>query len=258
MNKQPFGIFDSGVGGTSIWKEIHALLPNEHTIYLADSNNAPYGSKGKEAIIDLCIKNTELLISKGCKLIVVACNTATTNAINVLRSTYNIPFIGIEPAIKPAALQTKTNTIGILATGKRFTVNMISAISNRGHLQFMLMDAGFNSEVFQTFLEQMIKYSKQKVFFITENHPAHKTKKLNQWLEDNKKKIEVLFIPAYSPELNPQQYLNQDLKTNIIGKKRAINKEQLKKNINNFMSKRKKDKPQVKKYFHHKNAQYAA
>ena len=116
MNKQPFGIFDSGVGGTSIWKEIHALLPNEHTIYLADSNNAPYGSKGKEAIIDLCIKNTELLISKGCKLIVVACNTATTNAINVLRSTYNIPFIGIEPAIKPAALQTKTNTIGILAT----------------------------------------------------------------------------------------------------------------------------------------------
>ena len=70
--------------------------------------------------------------------------------------------------------------------------------------------------------------------------------------------LEVLFIPAYSPELNPQEYLNQDLKTNIIGKKRAINKEQLKKNINNFMSKRKKDKPQVKKYFHHRHAQYAA
>ena len=152
----------------------------------------------------------------------------------------------------------KGKTPMIMATGKRFTVNMISAISNRGHLQFMLMDAGFNSEVFQTFLEQMIKYSKQKVFFITDNHPAHKTKKLNQWLEDNKKKIEVLFIPAYSPELNPQEYLNQDLKTNIIGKKRAINKEQLKKNINNFMSKRKKDKPQVKKYFHHRHAQYAA
>ncbi len=152
----------------------------------------------------------------------------------------------------------KGKTPMIMATGKRFTVHMISAISNRGHLQFMLMDAGFNSEVFQTFLEQMIKYSKQKVFFITDNHPAHKTKKPNQWLEDNKKKIEVLFIPAYSPELNPQEYLNQDLKTNIIGKKRAINKEQLKKNINNFMSKRKKDKPQMKKYFHHRNAQYAA
>ncbi len=106
---------------------------------------------------------------------------------------------------------------------------MISAISNRGHLQFMLMEAGFNSEVFQTFLQQMIKYSKRKVFFITDNHPAHKTKKLNQWLENNKEKIKVFFIPPYSPELNPQEYLNQDLKTNIIGKKRAINKEQLKK-----------------------------
>ncbi|GAA3646562.1 glutamate racemase [Flavivirga jejuensis] len=116
MSKQPIGIFDSGVGGTSIWKEIHTLLPNENTIYLADSTNAPYGQKGKEVIIDLSIKNTEYLINKGCKLIVVACNTATTNAIDILRDTYNLPFIGIEPAIKPAALQTQNNAIGILAT----------------------------------------------------------------------------------------------------------------------------------------------
>ncbi|TGV00871.1 glutamate racemase [Flavivirga rizhaonensis] len=116
MSKQPIGIFDSGVGGTSIWKEIHTLLPNENTIYLADSFNAPYGQKGKETIINLSIKNTEYLINKGCKLIVVACNTATTNAIDLLRNTYNVPFIGIEPAIKPAALQTKSNAIGILAT----------------------------------------------------------------------------------------------------------------------------------------------
>lgn len=112
----PIGIFDSGVGGTSIWKEIHTLLPNENTIYLADSANAPYGSKGKTAIIDLSIKNTEFLISQGCKIIIIACNTATTNAIDYLRATYDIPFIGIEPAIKPAALLTKTNAIGILAT----------------------------------------------------------------------------------------------------------------------------------------------
>ncbi|MFD1616508.1 glutamate racemase [Gelatiniphilus marinus] len=116
MSKHPIGIFDSGVGGTSIWKEIHQLLPKENTIYLADSNNAPYGPKGKEAIIELSIKNTEYLLKKSCKLIVVACNTATTNAIDYLRKTYNVPFIGIEPAIKPAALQTKTNAIGILAT----------------------------------------------------------------------------------------------------------------------------------------------
>ncbi len=119
----------------------------------------------------------------------------------------------------------KGQTPIIKATGKRFTVNMISAISNRGHLQFMLMEKGFNSEVFKTFLEQMIKYSNRKVFFITDNHPAHKTIKLNQWLDEHKDKIEVFFIPPYSPELNPQEYVNQDLKTNIIGKKRAINKE---------------------------------
>ncbi|TJY32509.1 glutamate racemase [Pontimicrobium aquaticum] len=116
MSKQPIGIFDSGVGGTSIWREIHALLPFENTIYLADSKNAPYGPKGKKQIITLCEKNVEFLLEENCKLIVVACNTATTNAIKHIRDNYNIPFIGIEPAIKPAALQTKTNAIGILAT----------------------------------------------------------------------------------------------------------------------------------------------
>ena len=117
MKKEcPIGLFDSGVGGTSIWNEIHNLLPNENTIYLADSKNAPYGQKSKEEIIDLSFKNTEFLLNQNCKIIVVACNTATTNAIKELRTKYDVPFIGIEPAIKPAALQSKTQTIGILAT----------------------------------------------------------------------------------------------------------------------------------------------
>lgn len=116
MSSKSIGIFDSGVGGLSIWNEIHLLLPVESTIYLSDSKHAPYGPKGKKAIIDLSIKNTEWLINQGCKLIVVACNTATTNAINTLRKNYPIPFIGIEPAIKPAALESKTKAIGILAT----------------------------------------------------------------------------------------------------------------------------------------------
>lgn len=116
MSKQPIGIFDSGIGGTSIFQEIHALLPYENTIYLADSANAPYGNKTQTDIINLSIKNVELLIEKNCKMVVVACNTATTNAIKTLRENYTIPFIGIEPAIKPAALQTQTKAIGILAT----------------------------------------------------------------------------------------------------------------------------------------------
>ena len=114
--ESPIGIFDSGVGGTSIWKEINGLLPWESTLYLADSRNAPYGEKGQEEILRLCIKNTEYLLSQNCKIIVVACNTATTNAIAYLRDHYEVPFIGIEPAIKPAALKTKTGSVGVLAT----------------------------------------------------------------------------------------------------------------------------------------------
>ena len=116
INTNPIGLFDSGIGGTSIWKAIHELMPNENTIYLADSKNAPYGIKSKEEIIALSKKNTELLLENNCKIIVVACNTATTNAIKELRASYNVPFIGIEPAIKPAATHSKTQTIGILAT----------------------------------------------------------------------------------------------------------------------------------------------
>lgn len=112
----PIGIFDSGVGGTSIWKEIKKMLPHEDTIYLADSANAPYGEKSKAEILALSVKNTEFLIQQNCKIIVVACNTATTNAIDYLRANYGLPFIGIEPAIKPAALHTKTKKVGILAT----------------------------------------------------------------------------------------------------------------------------------------------
>jgi glutamate racemase len=130
MNSKPIGVFDSGIGGISIWKEIISLLPNENTIYLADSKNAPYGQKSKEKITEFSIKNTELLLNKGCKLIVVACNTATTNAITVLRKKYNVPFIGIEPAIKPAALRTKTNRIGILATKGTLNSALFSKITD--------------------------------------------------------------------------------------------------------------------------------
>ncbi len=116
MNNKPIGIFDSGVGGISIWKELQLRLPSEDTVYLADSKNAPYGEKSAQTIVQLSCKNTELLLDQGCKLIVVACNTATTNAIDHLRAQYPVPFIGIEPAIKPAALQSLSRTVGVLAT----------------------------------------------------------------------------------------------------------------------------------------------
>ncbi len=125
----PIGIFDSGVGGTSIWKEIHQLLPLEKTIYLSDSKNAPYGVKTQEEIIRLSVKNTERLLEMNCKLIVVACNTATTNAIKILRDTYDVPIIGIEPAIKPAALKSTNKAVGILATRGTLTSELFAKTS---------------------------------------------------------------------------------------------------------------------------------
>lgn len=118
MNKSscPIGIFDSGIGGISIWKEVHALLPYENTIYLGDRKYAPYGNRSPEEIVQLSKKNTEVLMAMNCKLIIVACNTATTNAISDLRKSFDIPFVGIEPAIKPAALSSRTGKIGVLAT----------------------------------------------------------------------------------------------------------------------------------------------
>lgn len=132
-NGNPIGLFDSGIGGTSIWAAIHDLLPNEDTIYLADSKNAPYGQKSKEEIIELSIKNTEFLLNQNAKIIVVACNTATTNAIKVLRAKYDVPFIGIEPAIKPAAVNSQKHVIGILATQGTLNSELFQQTSEKFH-----------------------------------------------------------------------------------------------------------------------------
>ncbi len=126
MNTQPIGLFDSGVGGLSIWQAIHRLLPYESTIYLADNLNAPYGNKSKEEIIALSEKNTEFLLNQNAKLIVVACNTASTNAIPHLRQKYKVPFIKIQPAIKPAGLQSRSKKIGLLATAGTLKSKMLN------------------------------------------------------------------------------------------------------------------------------------
>lgn len=116
MHTSPIGIFDSGFGGLSVWKEIRQLLPNESLIYYADSANCPYGSQSPEAIIQHSRRIIDFLLAQHCKLIVVACNTATAAAIEYLRANYSVPLIGMEPATKPAALQSKSKVIGILAT----------------------------------------------------------------------------------------------------------------------------------------------
>jgi glutamate racemase len=131
MNKNPIGIFDSGVGGLSVWNKVAKLLPNENIVYLADSLNCPYGPKSANEIITLSLKNTEFLLSKQCKLIIVACNTATASAIEVLRRKYSIPFVGMEPAVKPAAENTSTGKIGILATKGTFEGKLFKETSQK-------------------------------------------------------------------------------------------------------------------------------
>lgn len=117
MSSAPVGVFDSGVGGISVLREIRAALPGESLIYYADSGHCPYGGKPREDIIARATVITELLLMRGVKLIVVACNTATIAAVEHLRATYPIPFIGMEPAVKPAVAQSKTGVVGVLATG---------------------------------------------------------------------------------------------------------------------------------------------
>ena len=110
------GIFDSGIGGLSVYREIRKLLPWEDYVYYADNAHCPYGEKTKEYITGRAREITEILISKGADIIVVACNTATAAAISTLRAEYPIRFIGMEPAIKPAVTMTKTGVVGVLAT----------------------------------------------------------------------------------------------------------------------------------------------
>ena len=168
QNNNPIGLFDSGIGGTSIWKEIRDLLPNEDTIYLADSKNAPYGLKSKDEIIHLSIKNTEFLLNQNCKIIVVACNTATTNAISELRAIYDVPFLGIEPAIKPAAAQSKKHVIGILATKGTLNSALFQQTAEKFHETKIIEQIGYglvtliengemNSKEMSTLLKQYLE-----------------------------------------------------------------------------------------------------
>lgn len=116
MSEAPIGIFDSGLGGLSVWKACKDLLPQESFVYFADQTNCPYGPRPQHEIKELCHRIVKSLLANQAKLIVVACNTATAAAIKDLRKQYSLPFVGMEPAIKPAAAQSISKTIGILAT----------------------------------------------------------------------------------------------------------------------------------------------
>lgn len=123
---QPIGMFDSGLGGLSVYREIRTRLPHEDVIYYADSAWCPYGTRSHEEIRQRCHAISQLLIEQGAKVIVVACNTATSVAIDFLRASFpQVPFIGLEPAVKPAAAMTASGKVGVLATPRTVTGNRL-------------------------------------------------------------------------------------------------------------------------------------
>ena len=151
----------------------------------------------------------------------------------------------------------KGKTPVISRTGQHFSLNMISAITSRGALVFMIVDGRFNGVVFLAFLLKLVNSTTQKVFLIADNHPAHIEKKVRLWLQKHKERIEMFLLPCYSPELNPDEYFNQDLKTNIVGKARPYNKEQLIAVVKAFSNSKKRNPQKVIKYFHANSVRYA-
>lgn len=125
------GIFDSGAGGLSVWKELIKTMPSEDYFYISDAAYCPYGRKSKEMILKRASAISRFLIERGAEIIVVACNTATAAAIDGLRQTFDIPFVGMEPAVKPAAALTKTGVIGVLATHGTLQGSLYKATSEK-------------------------------------------------------------------------------------------------------------------------------
>ena len=121
MRNAPIGMFDSGLGGLSVMHAVRDALPGEDILYYGDCLYAPYGDRNAEYIKERCLAIGRFLISKGAKAIVVSCNTATAEGVNTMRETLDIPIIGIEPAIKPAAAATQTGVVGVIATTRTIT-----------------------------------------------------------------------------------------------------------------------------------------
>ncbi len=141
---------------------------------------------------------------------------------------------------------------------KRFSINMVSAITNQGKIQFMLYSDSMNAERFIEFMQQLIKSSTRKVYFIVDNLKVHHSKIVKAWVEENKDKIALYFIPSYSPERNPDEYLNCDLKQGLSAKKSPKNKETLEKNVHNHMNMLQNTPERIVKYFKHESIEYAA
>ncbi len=152
----------------------------------------------------------------------------------------------------------KGRTPVILGTGQRFRCNLISALTNRGHLQFMVFKHRFTVAVFLKFLRRLLRQNRRKLFLVTDNHPVHLAKAAVRWFKAHRAALRVYFLPSYSPELNPDEYLNQDVKTNAVGRTRPLDRKEMIGNIRAYLRSTQANRPLVKRYFHAEHVRYAS
>ena len=146
----------------------------------------------------------------------------------------------------------------IPGTGKRFSCNLISTISNRGRLAFMVFDGRFTADVMLKFLRRLLRNSSQKIFLIVDRHPVHRSAKVKRWLARHQNRIRLFFLPGYSPELNPDELLNQDVKSNALGRRRPADRDQMIQNLRSYLRSTQRLPYIIQSYFQHHSVRYAA
>ena len=152
----------------------------------------------------------------------------------------------------------KGQTPVIPGTGQRFGCNMISVITNRGQLNFMVFRDRFRAPVFIEFLKRLLRQVPRKIFLIVDGHPVHRSARVRDWVNEHNDRLQLFFLPGYSPELNPDENLNQDVKSNAVGRKRARNQQELIGHVRRYLWSRQRQPSLVKRYFREPHVQYAA
>jgi len=146
----------------------------------------------------------------------------------------------------------------VRATGQRFGCNMISAITNRGELSFMVFEGRFKNAVFIEFMKRMLRQATRKIYLIVDGHPVHRSVAVRQFVAENAERLRLIRLPGYCPELNPDELLNQDVKTNAMGKSRPTNKADMVKSVRRHLHRRQKQPHVIRNLFQEKHVRYAA
>ena len=152
----------------------------------------------------------------------------------------------------------KGRTPAIPGTGRRFGCNMISALTNRGELSWMVFRERFTTPVFLKFLRRLIRHAGRKVFLIVDGHPVHRARKVKQWMDERTDQIEMFQLPGYSPELNPDELLNNDVKSNAVGRRRPTSQQQMVSEVRAYLRSTQRQPHIVRSYFNHEDVRYAA